>query len=104
MKLLKGALLALLVSLLLGLAIGTALRLRLERSVYYDRLAPESVELLRTLAEQVGVEALQQVNRRALSLQADDQGRPDATRRVNFGIYHFDEDEAGDGSHESGDG
>jgi hypothetical protein len=34
-KLLKGALLALLVSLLLGFAIGTALRLRLERSVYY---------------------------------------------------------------------
>ena len=35
MKLLKGVLLALLVSLVLGLAIGTALRLRLERSVYY---------------------------------------------------------------------
>jgi hypothetical protein len=34
-KLLKGVLLALLVSLLLGFAIGTALRLRLERSVYY---------------------------------------------------------------------
>jgi hypothetical protein len=34
-KLLKGVLLALLVSLVLGLAIGTALRLRLERSVYY---------------------------------------------------------------------
>ena len=35
MKLLKGVLLALLVSLVLGLAIGTALRLRMERSVYY---------------------------------------------------------------------
>ena len=35
MKLLKGVLLALLASLVLGLAIGTALRLRLERSVYY---------------------------------------------------------------------
>ena len=35
MKLLKGVLLALLVSLVLGLAIGTALRLRLEQSVYY---------------------------------------------------------------------
>lgn len=72
----------------------------LERSVYYDRLAPESVEALRTLAEQVGMQALQQVNRRALSLQADDAGRPDATRRINFGIYQFDEDEdegAGDG-------
>jgi hypothetical protein len=34
-KLLKGVLLALLFSLVLGLAIGTALRLRLERSVYY---------------------------------------------------------------------
>jgi hypothetical protein len=34
-KFLKGALLALLVSLVLGLVIGTALRLRLERSVTY---------------------------------------------------------------------
>ena len=35
MELLKGVLLALLFSLVLGLAIGTALRLRLERDVYY---------------------------------------------------------------------
>ena len=35
MKLLKGVLLALLASLVLGLAIGTALRLRLERGVTY---------------------------------------------------------------------
>ncbi len=35
MKFLKGVLLALLFSLLLGLAIGTALRLRAEQSTYY---------------------------------------------------------------------
>ena len=35
MKLLKGVLVALLVSLVLGFVIGTALRLRIEQSVYY---------------------------------------------------------------------
>jgi len=35
MKLLKSVLLALLFSLFVGLALGTLLRLRLERSVYY---------------------------------------------------------------------
>ncbi len=39
MKLLKGVLLALLTSLVLGIAIGTALRLRVEQSVYYIGLA-----------------------------------------------------------------
>ena len=47
MKLLKGVLLALLASLVLGLAIGTALRLRLERSVYYlgSAIAPHPLDI-----------------------------------------------------------
>jgi hypothetical protein len=46
-KFLKGALLALLVSLVLGLAIGTVLRLRLERSVYYlgSAIAPHPLDV-----------------------------------------------------------
>jgi hypothetical protein len=46
-KLLKGVLLALLASLVLGLAIGTALRLRLERSVYYlgSATAPHPLDI-----------------------------------------------------------
>ena len=47
MKLLKGVLLALLFSLLLGLAIGTALRLRAEKSVYYlgSAIAPQPLDV-----------------------------------------------------------
>jgi hypothetical protein len=46
-KLLKGVLLALLFSLVLGLAIGTALRLRLERGVYYlgSAIAPHPLDV-----------------------------------------------------------
>lgn len=64
----------------------------LERSVYYDELAPESVRELRELAERAGMEALQTVNRRALTLQAQDTNRGDAQQRVNFGLYCFDAD------------
>ena len=44
---LKGVLLALLFSLVLGLAIGTALRLRLERGVYYlgSAIAPHPLDV-----------------------------------------------------------
>ena len=44
---LKGMLLALLFSLVLGLAIGTALRLRMERSVYYlgSATAPHPLDI-----------------------------------------------------------
>ena len=47
MKLLKGVLLALLFSLVLGLAIGTALRLRAEKSVYYlgSAIAPHPLDI-----------------------------------------------------------
>ena len=47
MKILKSVLLALLFSLFLGLAIGTALRLRMERSVYYlgSAIAPQPLDI-----------------------------------------------------------
>ena len=47
MKLLKGVLLALLFSMFVGLAIGTLLRLRLERSLYYigSAIAPAPLDI-----------------------------------------------------------
>jgi hypothetical protein len=47
MKLLKSVLLALLFSLLLGLSIGTVLRLHIERSVYYigSAIAPQPLDV-----------------------------------------------------------
>ena len=60
---------------------------RLERSVYYDDLTPSSLQELAELSEARAMEALQAVNRRALALQAQDAGRPDAQHRMNFGVY-----------------
>lgn len=63
---------------------------RMERSVYYGRLSPESVEEIARLASEAGMEALQKVNRRALELQERDAGREDARRRMTFGAYFFE--------------
>jgi hypothetical protein len=63
----------------------------LERSVAYNNLSAEAVAELEELARRVGMEALQQVNERALALQERDAGRADADRRMNFGLYFFAE-------------
>ena len=68
----------------------------LERSTAYDQLSPESVEELRELAGEKGMEALRAVNRRAMTLQRRDAGKLDATHRMSFGAYFFREDEAAD--------
>jgi hypothetical protein len=61
----------------------------LERSVYYDELSAESVKALGVLAEEMGMKALHAVNRKAIELQAQDVGHPEARERMNFGIYYF---------------
>jgi hypothetical protein len=63
-----------------------------ERSVFYDELFPASQRELGELSERLGMEALQDVNRRAIELQARDRGRPDASRRMTFGIYFYRDD------------
>ena len=60
----------------------------LERSVYYDGLTEESVEELASLSEELGMEALQAVNSRALKLQQRDTKRR-GNLRMNFGLYFF---------------
>jgi|SRR5262245_20666136 len=61
----------------------------LERCVHYGKLTEESVAELEQLAREVGMEALQAVNRRAMELQAADVGKPHAIRRMNFGLYFY---------------
>jgi len=39
------------------------------------------------------MEVLRELNARALELQRRDAGREDATRRLNFGLYLFNEDQ-----------
>lgn len=61
----------------------------LDRSVYYDSLTSESVGELARLAEETGMKALQEVNKRALELQAADEKKVSATQRMNFGVFFF---------------
>ncbi|MEW6676276.1 MAG: DUF6502 family protein [Pseudomonadota bacterium] len=70
----------------------------LDRMTYYDGLRPESVELLRQLARELAARSLQEVNAKALELQAADSAREGANRRVTFGTYFYaTEDERGGG-------
>ena len=62
----------------------------LERSVHYDGLTVESAQALAELARTHATEALVAVNQEALRLSQRDDGRPDADRRVNMGLYFYD--------------
>ena len=63
----------------------------LERSVYYGHLSPVAVAELARLAEQLGMETLLAINRRARELRvsapADQAG---VGQRMTFGIYFFE--------------
>jgi hypothetical protein len=65
----------------------------LERCVFYDKLSPESVGKLSEYTKTVGMKAIHAVNKRAAELQQQDQDKPGASNRINFGIYHFSEAE-----------
>lgn len=60
-----------------------------DRSVYYGGLGVESIEELAVLSERLGMDALQQVNRRARALQKKDLDREGSDQRMNLGFYFF---------------
>jgi hypothetical protein len=62
-----------------------------DRSVYYDGLSAESVEQLSALANELGMQALIELNRQALALQQRDAAdeNKDAEFRINFGIFNY---------------
>ena len=68
----------------------------LDRSVHYDALTPAQAAQLSALARQAAERLLLDVNRAALALlDAPAEGAAAApTRRVNLGVYLFDEDDA----------
>jgi hypothetical protein len=66
----------------------------LERAVFYDGLTAESVAAIETLARTAGSDALLAVNRETRARLDRDKGRPDATRRMSFGVYFFDAEES----------
>ena len=61
----------------------------LERSVHYTELSPDSVAELSELAEKKAMEALREVNRRALALKRRDARRGEHKLRMNFGTYFY---------------
>jgi len=65
----------------------------IERSVYYSRLTPETVQKLVAIAEREGMRGLQTVNRQAAAFKRAERGHPNAVHRVNFGIYFYSEAE-----------
>lgn len=66
----------------------------MERAVYYNRLAPASVDRIEAEANALGMEALIALNRSAAALQDQDREAPDAGERFRFGVFFYREDEA----------
>ena len=65
----------------------------LERAVSYGGLRDGDVSRLRSLAERLGMEALTEVNRKALAAQRRSAGKPGADRRMTLGVYFHDRDD-----------
>ncbi len=65
----------------------------LERSVCYNGLTPASVDKLARISEEIGMAALVEINRQAHELSQQDKDRKDATERMNFGLYFYQEDQ-----------
>ncbi len=64
----------------------------LERSVHYDGLSASSVAELAALSEKAGMEAVLEVNRKAIKLDRRDSQHASSGKRMTFGIYFFAED------------
>jgi len=61
----------------------------IDRCVYYDGLTNASVNELRTLSEELTMQMLKAVNKRAHELQHGDQDQKDAVQRMNLGVYFY---------------
>jgi hypothetical protein len=61
----------------------------IDRCVYYDGLTDASVSELRTLSEELAMQMLKAVNKRAHELQHSDHDHKDAVQRMNLGVYFY---------------
>ncbi len=75
-----------------------------ERGVYYEGLSERSVDELAALAEELGMEALRRVNRRALALQRRDasEAASETNQRIHFGAFFYHAESGRDDDGESG--
>jgi hypothetical protein len=61
----------------------------LERSVYYDALTPESIEMLRAQAEKLSVEVLKEINKLGMALEREDPPPPGKRMRMRLGVFFY---------------
>jgi len=61
----------------------------LESSIHSNKLTAESIAELDALAKKLGLQMLNEVNKRAIELEARDADKPEAQQRMNFGVYFF---------------
>lgn len=61
----------------------------LESSVHCNNLTPESIAELESMTRRLGMQMLEEVNKRAAELEVRDADKPEAQLRMNFGIYFF---------------
>jgi hypothetical protein len=63
----------------------------LDRIVHYDAIPAVMLDNLRTSAEKAGMQALKNVNRKAMEACSQDAGQIEARQRITFGVYFFSE-------------
>lgn len=61
----------------------------LEQGLFADGLRPQSADVLGAMTRKIWARAFSDVAREATRLSQQDQGQPDANRRVRFGMYYF---------------
>lgn len=61
----------------------------LESSIHCNRLTAESIAELDALTKKLGMQLLDEINQRAIVLEARDADKPEAQQRMNFGIYFY---------------
>lgn len=62
----------------------------LERSVFYSSLSEDSIRSLQAIANQKILEAVDLINKKALSLKSNEKNQENAKFRFRFGCYWFD--------------
>lgn len=63
----------------------------LERCVHYNALSADSVKALATHAESLGMQAMLDINKKAISLEAKDAKIDEPHHRITYGIYFYHE-------------
>lgn len=69
-----------------------------DRSVYYNNLSPESMQILSDLIDEKATEMLKLVNKRALGLQKKDSAKQGNKAKFNFGLFYYKEEQTQEGS------